>query len=177
MLLKEEEHVKKENAIFLIFMMALVPIALVGGQGNAKAKAAHGTLKVKLNYTGASVVDEKHQIYVLLADANPYTSSTLIDATSQPTPPAAQPGVAHLFARQGAGGKDKTVIFRELAVSPVFAVAFFDKNGTSNGQLESASAVPMGMYGAAPDKLEPIKIEPGKTVQIVLTFDDSKTTP
>jgi len=168
--------VKRENAILLVFIMALAVMAL-GGTPAATKAAARRTLKVKLNYTGAGVVDEKHQIYVLLSDANPYLASTLVDATSQPTPPAPEPGVAHLLVRQGAAGKDKTVTFRGLGVSPVYAVAFFDKNGTSNGQLESASKVPMGMYGPSPDRLEPIKIEPGKTLQIVLTFDDSRTTP
>ena len=132
---------------------------------------------MKLNYTGAGVVDEKHQIYVLLFDANPYTSSTLIDVTSQPATPAPAPGVAHILARQGGAGRDKTVTFRDVGVSPVYAAAFFDKNGTSNGQLESTSGVPMGVYGKLPDKLEPIKIEPGKTAQVELTFDDSRTTP
>ena len=168
---------KTQNVILLILMMALAPIALAGGQAKTKGTAAGRTLKVKVNYTGSGVVDEKHQVYVLLPDANPYTSSTLVDATAQSTPPAAQPGVAHLIARQGAAGKDKTVIFRDLPVSPVYVVAFLDKDGTSKGQLEFASKVPMGIYGPAPEKLEPVKIDPGKTVQIVLKFDDSRTTP
>jgi hypothetical protein len=169
--------VKRQILILLTLIAALAPLVLAGGQASAKPEASRRTLKVKLNYTGVGVVDDKHRIYVILADANPYTSSTLIDATSQPTPPAAQAGVAHMFARQDAAGKDKTVVFRELSVSPVYVVAFFDKDGTSNGNLESASHVPMGAFGTLPDKLEPVKIEPGKTVQVVLAFDDSKTTP
>jgi len=169
--------VKRNGAILLLLMAVLAPIALGGAQVNAKAAGARRTLKVKLNYTGAGVVDEKHQIYVLLFDANPYTALSLIDATSQPTPPTPAPGVAHILTRQGTAAKDGIVSFRELRVSPVFAAAFFDKDGTSNGQLEGASKVPMGVYGKLPDKLEPIKVEPGKTTQVALTFDDSTTTP
>ncbi len=168
---------KNENAILLFLLMLCAAIALAGGHAGAKAGAAHGTLNVKVNYTGAGIVDEKHQIYVYLLDANPYTASTLIDATSQSTPPAAQPGVAHLLVRQAVASKVKTATFRDLAVSPVYALAYFDKNGTSKGDIESASKGPMGAYGIPPEKLEPIKIEPGKTVQVVVTFDDSRTTP
>lgn len=167
----------KKSAIILAFLTTFGLLTLVWMQLSVHAAPASRILKVKLNYTGAGTVDEKHKIYVLLCDSNPFTASTLIDATSQPTPPAPAPGVSHILVRESAAGKDSTVTFRELTVSPVYAMAFFDKNGTYNGHLDSVSGAPMGVYGKLPDKLEPIKIDEGKTVQLTLAFDDSATTP
>jgi hypothetical protein len=63
-------------------------------------------------------------------------------------------------------------------MSPVYAVAFFDKNGSYNGHLDSLPpGTPMGAYGKMPDKLEPVKIEEGKAIQITIAFDDSTATP
>ncbi|MBZ5563424.1 MAG: hypothetical protein LAP13_13510 [Acidobacteriia bacterium] len=168
---------KRNNALLQILMMALALLAFAWPQGSAKAADARRTLKVKLNYTGAGVVDEKHKIYVMLFDANPYKATSLVDATSLATPPAPAEGVSHILARQGAAGKDKTVTFRELNASPVYAAAFFDRNGTYDGHADAVSGAPMGVYGKLPDKLEPIKIKQGKTVQVVLSFDDSSKSP
>ncbi len=168
---------KRNNALLQAIMIGIVLLVFAWPQGSAQAADARRTLKVKLNYTGGGIVDEKHKIYVMLFDANPYTATTLVDATSLPTPPAPAEGVSHILARQGAAGKDKTVIFRELSISPVFAAAFFDMNGNYNSQTDVVSGAPMGVYGKLPDKLEPIKVEPGKTVQVLLAFDDSSKAP
>ena len=53
------------------------------------------------------------------------------------------------------------------------AKAFYDKHGSN----EPDSGSPAGVYGEEPSKLEPIKLEEGKTVEIVLAFDDSFTIP
>ncbi len=110
-------------------------------------------------------------------DANPYTATSLVDATSLPKPPAPTEGVAHILARQGAAGKDKTVTFPDLSTSPVYAAAFFDRNGTYDSKADAVSGAPMGVHGKLPGQLEPIKIEPSKTAQVVLAFDDSNKTP
>ncbi len=166
---------KRQKAIIPAVMMAFGLVALAWTQVSAVAAGARRTLKVKLNYTGTGTVDEKHKIYVLLFDANPFTASTLVDSTSQAEPPAPAAGVSHIVARQGTAGKVLT--FREVGISPVFAAAFFDKDGTYNGQSDMASGAPMGIYGKTPGQPEPIKIEEGKTAQIVLAFDDSSKTP
>jgi hypothetical protein len=142
-----------------------------------RAAAAHRTLKVKLNYTGAGVVDEKHKIYVLLFDANPYTASKLEDFSSAPTPPVPAAGVSHILRRQGASRKNETITFSDLSVSPVYAVAFFDKNGSYDSHSPLVPGAPMGVYGKAPDKAEPIRLGVGKTLEVVLAFDDSTKTP
>jgi hypothetical protein len=146
-------------------------------QGSAQTPAAFGTLKAELNYTGVGVVDEKHKIYVLLFDTNPFTASSLIDSTSQPAPPAAAPGVSHILVRKGAGGKDATITFEKVSASSVYAIVFFDKNATYNGQPDTISGSPMGAYGKLPDKLDAIKIEPSQVAQLILTFDDSTKAP
>jgi len=135
------------------------------------------TLKVKLNYTGACTVDEKHKIYVLLFDANPLTASTLIDSTSQPTPAVSTAGVSHIIARESSLAKDGTITFHSVGISPVYVASFLDKTGTYDGHGDPTAGSPMGLYGAPPDKLQAIALEAGKTVEVNFSFDDSRLTP
>ena len=114
------------------------------------------TLKVKLNYTGAGTMDERHKIHVLLFDSDPYTSESFRPMVSK-----------------AASTQDETVTFAGLNVSPVYALAFYDKYASE--QPESGS--PVGIYGKGPNKMIPIKLEAGKTVEIELNFDDSVTVP
>jgi hypothetical protein len=144
---------------------------------SAKAAAAHRTLKVKLNYSGAGIVDEKHKIYVLLFDANPYTAKRLVDSTSDAAPPAPTADVCHILRRQSASGKNKVATFNDLSLSPVYAVAFLDQSGSYDGGADAAPGSPMGLYGKAPATAEPIELQEGKTVKVVLGFDDSSKTP
>jgi hypothetical protein len=181
---EKEEQMNRKNSILLAFMTAFGLLALGWTQSGVKAAPARRTLKVKLNYTGAGQVDEKHKIYVLLFDANPFTAKSLIDMTSQSAttsnqtaPPAQAPEVCHILSRQGTTDKDKTLTFSDLHVSPVYAAAFYDKSGTYDGHSELVSGSPLGVYGKQPDKLEPIKLAAAKTVEVLLTFDDSTTTP
>lgn len=164
----------RKSAILSASMTVLI-LALT--QVRVEGAAAHRTLKVKLNYTGAGVVDKNHKIYVLLFDANPYTASTLVDSTSDATPPAPAAGVSHILRRQSATGKNETVTFNDLGVSSVYAMAFFDEKGGYDGHSDAVSGAPMGVYGKAPDKPEPIRLEEGKSVQVALVFDDSTRTP
>ena len=168
---------RRNNAALFVFVTVLGALVFVCTQVSAKAAAPAGTLKLKLYYTGAGVVDEKYKIYVLLFDSNPFTSSSLIDATSQPTLPAAAPGVSHILVRQGAAAKDATLTFEKLSAPSVYAIVFFDKNGPYYSQPDIMSGSPMGVYGELPDKLNPIKIEHGKAGQLILTFDDSTKAP
>ncbi len=164
----------RKSAILLASMTVLV-LALT--QVRVEGAAVHRTLKVKLNYTGAGTVDKNHKIYVLLFDANPYTASTLVDSTSDATPPAPAAGVSHILRRQSATGKNETVTFNDLGVSSVYATAFFDEKGGYDGHSDLVSGAPMGVYGKAPDKVEPIRLEEGKSVQVALAFDESTRTP
>ncbi len=144
---------------------------------SAKAAAAHRTLKVKLNYSGAGIVDKKHKIYVLLFDGNPYTAKKLVDSTADAIPPAPTTDVCHILRRQSASGKNEIATFKDLSISPVYAVAFLDQSGSYDGVADPASGSPMGVYGKAPAAAEPIELEEGNTVKVVLGFDDSSKTP
>ena len=141
------------------------------------ASTTHSSLKVKLNYTGAGIVDENHKIYVLLFDTNPFTASALIDSTSETTPPAIAAGVSHILRRFSAARRDGTITFDHLRSPAVYAAAFVDRNGSYDGHSDPVSGAPMGMYRKAPDKIEPIRLKNGKSVKVVLAFDDSTKTP
>jgi hypothetical protein len=164
---------KRKSALvcaLAVFTLALVPV-------NAKAAGNGKTLKVKLNYTGTEKVDQNHRIYVLLFDANPYTSRSLIDSTSETAPPAPEAGVCHILRREAASGRNQVVTFKGLGTSPVFAMAFLDKIGNYDPRGEPPSGSPMGMYGKSLDQPEQIKLEAGKAVKVVLPFGDSHKVP
>jgi len=165
----------RKSSILLVSIAVFV-LALTQFSAQAAA-AAHRTLNVKLNYSGVGTVDEKHKIYVLLFDANPFTATKLVDSTSDAAPPTPEAGVSHILRRQGASGKNETVTFSGLSVSPVYAAAIFDQSGSYDGVSDPASGSSTGVYGKALDKAEPITIEEGKTVEVVLSFDDTTKTP
>jgi len=123
------------------------------------------------------LVDENHRIYVLLFDANPYTASSLIDSTSEVTPPAARAGVSHILRRFSAARRNGAITFDHLSGSPVYAAAFVDRNGTYDGHSEPNPGTPMGLYRKAPDQIEAVKLRSGKRVKIVIAFDDSTKIP
>ena len=81
-------------------------------------------------------------------------------------------------ASQSGSAKDATVTFNDLASSPVYAVAVFDPTGGYDGQSgPPPSGSSMGMYGKTPGQPDPIKIDPGKTTEITLAFDDTAKMP
>jgi len=162
------------NAVLLASTMFWVLAAM---QLSARPTTTHRTLKVKLNYTGSRSVDENHRIYVLLFDSNPIAASSLIDSTSEATPPPAASGVSHILRRCSASRKNDTVTFDYLSSSPVYAAAFIDQNGTYDGHSEPIPGASMGLYKKAPNQIEPIRLKDGKRVKVVLAFDDSTKIP
>lgn len=113
------------NRTRVLWLGSITMLILALAQASANAAAARRTLKVKLNYTGAGIVDGKHQIFVLLFDANPYTASGLIDSTSSATPPAPAPGVSHILRRESASGAAKAISLEEGKTQRV-SLAFDD---------------------------------------------------
>jgi hypothetical protein len=162
---------------FTVCLALLILFLLCTIAANAVAASAHRTLQVKLNYTGAATVDQQHQIYVLLFDANPLTATSLVDSTAAATPPSAVAGVSHILRRLAASGKNEMITFADLTCSPVYVAAFVDMNGSYDGHSDPVSGAPMGWYGKPPGKIVPIALDGGKTIEIVLAFDDSTTTP
>jgi hypothetical protein len=169
--------VKFRTSFLFPLLVCVLLLPILAAHKSSQAAPPERVLKIKLNYTGAGAVDEKHKIYVLLFDANPLTASTLSDATSQATPPTPAAGVSHIIAREGAATKDGVVTFHTVPMSPVYAMFFFDKGGAYNGHNDPSSGSPMGMYGTPPDTLEAIVLEPGKPVQLTFSFDDSRLSP
>lgn len=140
----------------------LVTTVLVNVAGPARAQEKAGrTLKVKLNYTGSGTVDDKHLIQVFLWDSPDFISGGAkpIGVKSSPT-------------------KNGTVTFAEFDISPVYVSTAFDAKGDYNevaGPPPSGSSV--GLFAKTPGTPEPVKIEPGKTAEIELAFDDSAKMP
>ena len=165
---------KRRNAVLLA--SSLIGLFAVT-QSGVCAAATRSRLKVKLSYTGAGIVDDHHKIYVLLFDTNPFAASSLVDSTSETTPPATTAGVSHILRRFSASRRDETITFDYLKSSAVYAAAFVDRNGSYDGRSDPASGAPMGMYRKVPDKIEPIRLKNGKSVKVVLAFDDSTKTP
>lgn len=139
---------------------ALVLSAYAGQQAKPDEKEAARTLKVKMAYTGSGTVDEKHKIMVFLFDS----------------PDFQQGGVMPIDMR-AAKAKDETVTFSGFTASPVFVVCVYDPTGEYEGMSAPPSGSSMGMYSKTPGQPEPVKVEPGKTVEIELAFDDTAKMP
>src|SRR5512146_2389687 len=138
-------------------VLGLLAVALPGfAQQNEKPKPR--TLKIKLNYTGAGAVDEKHPIWVFVWDK--------ADFATNPAPPA--------FSLNGKT-KDAALTIDDVGVSPVYVVAVFDSTGNYSGMEPPPSGSSVTQYGGP--TLAPIKVEPGQTVNIDLAFDDSNKMP
>jgi len=127
----------------------------------AEKKAESKVLKVKLNYTGSGVVDAKHPIFLFLFDSADFM----------------QGGVMPVGAGS-ATAKDETVSFPDLDQATIYVVATYDPKGEYDGQSgPPPSGSSMGMYQKTPGTPEPIKLEPGKTVEVELVFDDTAKMP
>ncbi len=150
---------------YLLLALGLTVAGCLLAQDKAPDKApdkppAPRTLKVKLNYTGAGTVDDKHKILVFIFDS-----------------PDFMQGNAMPVGTQQAASKNTSVTFTDLASSPVYAVSVFDPTGQYEGMSPPPSGSSMGMYSKTPGTPEPIKIEPGETAEVELTFDDTAKMP
>jgi hypothetical protein len=143
-------------------LLGLTSMAAMAQTAKPDQKPAESrTLKVKMNYTGAGKVDEKHRIFVFVFDS-----------------PAFMQGMAMPVGSGAATAKDGTVTVPNISASPVYVVAAFDPTGNYDGQSgPPPSGSPMGMYAKTPGAPEPVAIDPGKTVEITLAFDDSFKMP
>lgn len=151
----------KKYAVLALGMLAFASVAQTPQQPPEEKKApATGTLKVKLNYTGAGTVDEKHKIILFLFDSPDFSQGNVMP-----------------IASNSATTKDATVTFPDLDKSPVYVVAIYDPAGEYEGMSAPPSGASMGMYSKTPGQAEPVKIEPGGTVQIELAFDDTVKMP
>jgi hypothetical protein len=138
---------------YLIFVVGLLAFA---GITAAQTKTER-SLNVKLNYTGAGKVDDKHPIFVFLFDT-----------------PEFMQGNAMPIGSQSATAKDGAVAFTGVSAQTVYAVAAYDPNGAYDGMSGPPPAgSSLGLYSTEPGKPAPIALDAGKTAQITLPFDDS----
>ena len=126
---------------------------------NAQTKADR-SLQVKLNYTGAGTVDDKHKIMVFLFDSPDFAGGNVMPIGSE-----------------SATAKGQTVTFSNLSASPVYVVAVFDPKGEYDGMSMPPSGSSLGLYATQDGKPNPINLESGKASQISLPFDDSTKMP
>ena len=148
--------------LFAAVWLGLASMAAMAQQPKPETKPAESrTLKVKMNYTGAGTVDEKHKIFLFVFDS-----------------PSFMQGGAMPIGFGSTAAKDGTVTVANLFVSPVYVTAAFDPTGGYDGMSgPPPSGSAMGLYSKTPGTPEPIKIDPGKTAEITLAFDDSFKMP
>jgi hypothetical protein len=169
------DAMKRRMAVLAAAILSILP-----GVAGAQEKTEGQTLVVKLKYKGKGTVDEKHKVYLLVIDNDPYSADVLADASStKPIDPAQSKGkkIAYILQRQGAASKEQELTFKGLKSSPVYVVAFFDQAGTYEQTQGPASGSPSGQYGSTPFKPDPIKLKEGKPTEVKVQFDDSSKTP
>ena len=141
-------------------ILTLMPLAAQQPKPEEKAPATR-TLKIKLNYTGAGTVDAKHRIAVFLFDTPDFMAGNVM-----------------FIAKDTASAKDAVVTFSGLTASPIYAAAAFDPAGDYDGESgPPPQGSSVGIYSKTPGTPAPIEIEPGKTVQVELAFDDTIKMP
>jgi hypothetical protein len=150
----------KKHVYPALAILALAALAQAADPPKAEEKAP-GTLKVKLNYTGAGKVDDKHKIFIFVFDSPNFSTDG-----SMP------------IGGGAASAKDGTVELASLSKSPVFVVAAYDPKGEYDGMSgPPPSGASVAMYGKTPGTADPIKIEPKQTVQVDMPFDDTAKMP
>jgi len=141
--------------------LGLSAMVLSAQQTKPEEKPAGRTLKAKMNYTGAGTVDEKHKIFLFVFDSPDFMQGGSMPIGSGST-----------------NAKDGLITVSELSVSPVYVAVTYDPTGGYDGQSgPPPSGASMGLYAKTPGTPEPVKIEPGKTAEITVTFDDSFKMP
>ncbi len=119
-----------------------------------------GTLKLTIKYTGSEgQVDQTHKILIFVFDSP--------DIGSGQTMPIKFETVAE-------NGGTLSMTF---TVTPVYLAAVYDKPGGYELTGPPASGCPATIYTKDTQGPAPIAIEPGKTTEISMEFDDSIRVP
>jgi len=114
-------------------------------------------LRVKVHYKGTGTVDDKHKILVFLFDSPDFTHRNVM-----------------AFAVMSTNSKDGTVTFEVVAKSPAYVGTVYDpKEGYAERQGPPPPGSSLGIYSKTPGQPAPVKLEPGKTIDVEVTFDDS----
>jgi hypothetical protein len=149
------------RALVAASLLGLTAMVAAAQTPKPEEKPASRTLKAKMNYTGAGTVDEKHKIFLFLFD-----SPNFMQGGSMP------------IGFGATSTKDGTVTVADLSVSPVYIAVCYDPAGQYDGQSgPPPSGASMGIYSKTPGTPEPVKIDPGKTAEATVQFDDSIKMP
>ena len=116
------------------------------------------TIQVDIVYTGTGTVDASHKIYVALWDSANFDGGPPADLQSLNT-------------------KTGTVTFTNVQAAPAYVTTAYDPTGKWDAQSSPPSGSSLGMYGSKPPTPDPIRVEPGKTAKIKVTFNDGNKAP
>lgn len=147
----------------MVMLAFLVPV--LGQETQAQqpkqeqAPPQEGTLKLTVKYTGSEgPVDQTHKLLVFVFD-NPNIG------------PGAMPIRFETLAENGGS------LSMSFTVTPVYVAAVYDKPGGYDFSGPPASGCPITIYMKEPPAPAPIAIEPGKTTEITVEFDDTIKMP
>jgi hypothetical protein len=151
----------KRRVLLAAGLLGLTAMAAKAQTPKAEEKpAATRTLKAKMNYTGAGVVNEKHKITLFVFD-----TANFMQGGSMP------------IGSGSTAAKDGTITVT-LAVSPVYLSVCYDPTGNYDGESgPPPSGASVGLYSETPGTPAPVKIEAGKTAEVTVKFDDSFKMP
>ena len=124
----------------------------------ARAQDKSSKLEVQVTYTGSGTVDEAHKVYVVLWDNPNFVTE---EAGSPPVD------------LKGISSKSAAAQFDNVQTNPVYVSMVYDPSGKWDASSPPPAGSSLGVYAKEPGKPAPIPIEPGKTVKISATFDDS----
>jgi len=130
-------------------------------QAQPQVQNQEGTLKLMVKYTGSEgTVDQTHKLLVFVFDST--------DIGTGGTMPIK-------FDTLAENGGTLSMAF---TVSPVYVAVVFDKPGNYDFSGPPASGCPATIYMKDPAQgAAPIAIEPGKTIEVNVQFDDSIRVP
>jgi hypothetical protein len=111
-----------------------------------------GDVSVTVTYTGKGKVDDTHEILVFLFDA--------------PNPGEGRIPLA-LQTTTKSGG---TVVFKDVAVSPVYIMIVYDEKANYAGDAPPPAGAPITSYQKDG---KPVPVTPGPAAKIKISFDDS----
>ncbi len=129
-------------------------------QAQPSTQTQEGTLKLTLKYTGADgPVDQTHKLLVFVFDTPEMTTGQVM------------PIKFETLAENGG------TLSMGFTVSPVYVAAIYDKPGGYDFTAPPASGCPVTVYAKDGQGPAPIAIEPGKTTEISMQFDDTIRMP
>jgi hypothetical protein len=141
-------------------VVILVALGCLSAQEKSDKKEP-SKLKLKVTYTGSGTVDAKHPVIAFLFDTPDFTQGGVIP-----------------FASKSLTSKTQTVVFEDITADNVYIATAFTPDGSYDGQSgPPPSGASMGLYGKTPGTPDPVKMEPGKTSEAEVTFDDTAKMP